>query len=138
MSLIKDLLEIPPDLSTASKYTAFNGIIYLAAGGLLVIWPGAVQALFMDRAFVGDEGGIMRALGMAIMVIGWLYLFGGRMGGRQVVAASVIDRLTIVPVVLVPLVIAGVFPHLFLTFAILDATLAIGAWVLFGRWSRWT
>jgi hypothetical protein len=135
MSLIKDLLEIPPDLSTASKYTAFNGIIYLAAGGLLVIWPGAVQALFMDRAFVGDEGGIMRALGMAIMVIGWLYLFGGRMGGRQVVAASVIDRLTIVPVVLVPLAIAGVFPHLFLMFAILDATLAIVAWVLFGRWA---
>jgi hypothetical protein len=135
MSLIKDLLEIPPDLSTASKYTAFNGIIYLAVGGLLVIWPGAVQALFMDRAFVGDEGGGIRALGMAVMVIGWLYLFGGRTGGRQVVAASVIDRLTIVPVVLVPLVIAGVFPHLFLTFAILDATLAVGAWVLFGRWT---
>jgi hypothetical protein len=132
MSLIKDLLEIPPELSTASKYTAFNGTIYLAAGGLLVIWPGAVQALFMDRAFVGDEGGLVRALGMAVMVIGWLYVFGGRSGGRQVVAASVIDRLTIVPIVLVPLAIAGVFPHLFLAFAILDASLATGAWVLFG------
>src|SRR5262249_6902336 len=119
MSLIKGLLETPPDLSTASKYTAFNGIIYLAAGGLLIIWPGAVQALFMDRSFVGDEGGLVRALGMAVMVIGWLYVFGGRTGGRQVVAASVIDRLTIVPAVLVPLAIAGVFPHLFLTFAML-------------------
>jgi hypothetical protein len=35
--------------------------------------------------------------------------------------------------VIVPLAIAGVFPHLFLAFAILDATLAMGAWALFGR-----
>ena len=66
------------------------------------------------------------------MVVGRLNLFGRRSGGRQVVAASVIDRLTIDPAVLVPLAIAGVFPHLFLAFAILDASLATGAWVLFG------
>jgi hypothetical protein len=29
--------------------------------------------------------------------------------------------------------IAGVFPHLFFTFAVLDPSLAIGAWVLLGR-----
>jgi len=132
MGLVKDLLEKPADLSTASKYTAMNGVIYLAAGALLIVSPGATQTIFMDRAFVGDEGGIMRALGMAVAVIGWLYLFGGRSGARQIVAASVFDRLTLVPVVLVPLAIAGVFPHLFLAFAILDASLAIGAWVLFG------
>jgi hypothetical protein len=50
---------------------------------------------------------------------------------RQIVAASVFDRLILVPVVLVPLAIASVFPHLFLAFAILDAGLAIrsvGSW----------
>ena len=31
------------------------------------------------------------------------------------------------------LAISGVFPHLLLTFAILDASLAIGAWALLGR-----
>jgi hypothetical protein len=31
----------------------------------------------MDRTFVGDEGGLVRALGMAVMVIGWLYLLAG-------------------------------------------------------------
>ena len=133
VSLVNDLLEIPADLSAASKYTAINGMIYLAIGALLIVWPGTTQTLFMDRAFVGDEGGLVRAIGMAVAVIGWLYLFGGRSGARQVVAASVYDRLTLVPVVLVPLAIAGVFPHLFLAFAILDAALAIGAWVLFGR-----
>ena len=76
----------------------------------------------------------MRVIGLTIMVIGWLYLFGGRSGARQFVAAFVIDRLVFVPVVLVPLATAGVFPHLLMTFAILDASLAIGAWAL--RWSR--
>jgi hypothetical protein len=67
------------------------------------------------------------------VVIGWLYFFGGRSGARQIVAASVVDRLVFVPVVLVPLIIAGVFPHLLGTLAILDPALAIGAWVLHNR-----
>src|SRR6516165_3244037 len=78
MSLIETLLEKPTNLSIASKYTAMNGIVYLSAGALLILWPGAVQAIFRDRAFVGDEQGLIRALGMAVVVIGWLYLFGGR------------------------------------------------------------
>ena len=82
MSLIETLLEKPTNLSIASKYTAMNGIVYLSAGALLILWPGAVQAIFRDRAFAGDEQGIIRALGMAVVVIGWLYLFGGRSESR--------------------------------------------------------
>jgi len=72
-------------------------------------------------------------VGLTVVVIGWLYLFGGRSGARQFVPASVVDRLIFVPMVLVPLAIAGVFPHLLLAFTFLDMSLAIGAWVLFGR-----
>ena len=133
MSLIKDLLEKPPTLSTTSKYTVMNGVVYLGVGALLVVWPAVTQTLFRDPAFVGHEGALIRVIGMTIGVIGWLYLFGGRSGARQFVAASVIDRLVFVPAVLVPLAIAGVFPHLLLTFAIFDPSLAIGAWVLLGR-----
>ena len=132
-SLINDLLEKPTNLSPASKYTAMNGLIYLTGGVLLIVWPGLTQTLFMDRAFVGDEQGLIRVMGLTVVVIGWLYLFGGRSDARQVVAASVVDRLIFVPVVLVPLAIAGVFPHLLLAFAFLDVALAIGAWVIFGR-----
>ena len=39
----------------------------------------------------------MRVIGLTIVVIGWLYFFGGRSGARQFVAASVIDRLVFVP-----------------------------------------
>jgi hypothetical protein len=73
---------------------------------------------------------------MTVMVIGWLYLFGGLSGGRRIVAASVLDRMVLVPLVLVPLAIAGVFPHLLLAFAVLDPTLGIGAWLLLGRSDR--
>ena len=132
-SLINELLEKPTNLSTASKYTAMNGLIYLAGGVLLIVWPGLTQTLFMERAFVGDEQGLIRAMGLTVVVIGWLYLFGGRSDARQVVAASVVNRLTFVPVVLVLLAIAGVFPHLLLSFAFLDVALAIGAWLIFGR-----
>jgi len=55
MSLIKDLLEHPGDLPITSKYTAMNGLIYLVSGALLIIWPGVVQTIFRDAAFVGNE-----------------------------------------------------------------------------------
>jgi len=133
MALIKDLLDKPPTLSTASKYTAMNGVVYLGVGALLLAWPGATQTIFMEPAFVGNEEGLIRMIGMTVAVIGWLYLFGGRSGSRQFVAASVVDRLVFVPAVLVPLAIACVFPHLLVTFAILDPLLAIGAWALLAR-----
>ena len=133
MSLIKDLLEKPAILSVGSKYTAMNGLLYLATGALLIAWPGAVQTLFMDPAFVGHEEALFRVIGLTVAVIGWLYVFGGRSGAQQAVAASVIDRLVFVPVVLVPLAISGVFPHFLVALAILEPALAIGAWVLLNR-----
>jgi hypothetical protein len=72
-------------------------------------------------------------IGLTVVVIGWLYIFGGRSGARQFIAASVIDRLIFVPAVLIPLAIAGVFPRLFLIFTIVDALLAVGAWALLAR-----
>jgi hypothetical protein len=130
MSFSSDLLETVPSPSQASKWTAMNGLIYLGLGALFLVWPGAVQTIFVDKPFVGQEEALFRVIGMTVMVIGWLYLFGGRSGSRQVVAASVLDRWILVPAVLVPLSIFGVFPHALLAFALLDASLAFGAWVL--------
>lgn len=133
MSVISDLLETPPRLTTASRYTALNGVVYLIAGATLVVWPGIVQALFREAAFVGNEGALMRVIGLTVVVIGWLYVFGGRSDARQIVAASVVDRLVFVPLVLLPIAFAGIFPRLFVAFALLDASLAIGAWWLMHR-----
>ena len=134
MSLIKDLLEQPGDPSITSKYTVMNGVIYLGIGVLVIIWPGMVQTIFRDAAFVGNEAALIRVMGMAVAVIGWLYLFGGLSG--EIVAASVLDRVVLVPLVLVSLAIAGIFPHLLLAFALLDPTLGIGTWLLLSRLGR--
>jgi hypothetical protein len=133
MSLIKDLLQKSPNLSAGSKYTEVNGLLYLGMGALLITWPGAIQTLFMDPAFAGHEEALFRVIGLTVVVIGWLYVFGGRSGARQAVASSVVDRLVFVPLVLVPLAISGVFPHFLVTLAILEPTLAIGAWALLNR-----
>jgi hypothetical protein len=77
MSLVNGLFERPSTLPAASKCTVMNGIIYLAAGVLFIVWPGATQTLLMDRTFVGDEQGLVRVVGLTVVVIGWLYLFGG-------------------------------------------------------------
>jgi hypothetical protein len=130
VSFTSDLLETPPNLSSASKWTAMNGYVYLSLGALFIIWPGAVQTLFRDEPFAGHEGALFRMLGLTIAVIGWLYLFGGRSGGRQIVPASVLDRWILVPAVGVSVALSGVFPHAILAFVLLDASLALGAWIL--------
>jgi hypothetical protein len=129
MSLIATLVQ-KPKLTAAAKYHVLNGVIYLAAGVGLILWPGLVQALLRDPPFTGHESGLFRALGLTTVVIGWHYYFGGRTGGEQVVAAGVIDRLIYIPLVLLPLALAGVFPHTLIAFTILDVGLAIGSWTL--------
>ena len=136
MYLFDALCETPPKLTNSSKFTVFNGVIYMTAGGLLLIWPGAVQTLFFDSEFAGQESALVRLLGMTLAIIGWFYFFGGRSGGRQIVAASVLDRIILVPLVLVPLAIAGVFPILLGTFAVLDPALGFAAWWLLAKENR--
>ncbi len=133
MTLFGALCDTPSVLANSSKFTILNGIIYMGAGTLLMIWPGAVQALFLEPEFVGRESALVRILGMTLAIIGWFYFFGGRSGSRQVVAASVIDRIVLVPIVLVPLALSGVFPRLLVAFAILDPVLGVVAWYLLNK-----
>lgn len=130
MSLINELKETPSNLRQSSKFNVLNGVLYFAAGMLLILWPGAVQVLFGEAEFVGNEASLIRVVGMAVAVIGWLYFFGGRSGGRQFTAASVLDRIILVPLVLVPIAMSGVYPALFIAFAILDPVLGLTAWYL--------
>jgi hypothetical protein len=133
MSLFNDLFARPGDLPNTSKYTMLNGVMYLGIGLGLLAWPGMVQTIFKDAAFVGNEAALIRLIGLSVGVIGWFYLFGGQSGDRRFVAASVLNRVVLIPIVLVPLALAGVFPHLLLTLAFLDPALGIGAWLLLSR-----
>jgi hypothetical protein len=46
-------------------------------------WPGVIQTLLGDAPFQGHEAALVRVLGMALAVIGWLYFFGGRSGAGR-------------------------------------------------------
>ncbi len=133
MPLLTDLMESPSNLPPSSRFTVANGVLYMAAGAFFLAWPGAVQALLFEAAYVGREEGLVRVIGMTLAIIGWFYFFGGRCGARQIVAASVLDRITLVPLVLIPLAIAGVFPHMMLLFAVLDPALGLVAWYLLSK-----
>ena len=133
MSLLAALKESPAPLSKASRFTWMCGAFYMATGALVLAWPGIAQAVMGDPDFVGHEAALLRVLGLCVLVIGWLYFFGGRSGGRQFVAATVIDRIVLVPLVLVPTALAGVLPHTLLLFAVTDPALAVVAWLLLAR-----
>ena len=130
LEFVKELWKTPKDLSVASKFTISNGVFYMSIGGLFVVWPGAVQTLFFESELVGREADLVRVLGLTIAIIGWFYFIGGRTGATQMVAASVLNRVALVPAVLIPLAISGVFPNLLWGFAILDPTLGVIAWCL--------
>lgn len=136
MQLINDLFEKSPDQTVVSRYTAMNGVIYLGAGALLVLWPGAMQTIFGDSAFVGREEGLIRVVGLTVVIIGFLYLLGGRANAAQIIAVSIVCRPFLVPLTIVPLAIAGVFPGLLLTFVVLDTSLSIIGWVLYRKTRR--
>jgi hypothetical protein len=131
--LLAALKESPAPLSMASRFTWMCGAFYMASGALVMSWPESAQVLMRDPDFVGHEAGLVRVLGMCVLVIGWLYFFGGRSGGRQVVAATIFDRIVLVPLVLVPTALAGVIPHTLLMFAVVDPVLAVIAWLLLSR-----
>lgn len=132
MSFVAALLASPPS-TPLSRYTAWNGALYLATGALLYAWPGAAQTLFGAAPFSAGEGGLVRVVGFTVMVIGWFYVMGARTRADSFGLATVVDR-ALVPLFLVPLAVTGaVDPHVVVPFAILDPVLAIGAFVIWRR-----
>jgi hypothetical protein len=133
MSLLAALKTAPTPLPKVALFNIFCGALYLANGAVIIAWPGIAQTLFLEPAFIGHESGLLRVIGMTLAIIGWLYIFASRSGGTQVAAATVLDRITIVPLVLFAVSLTGTFPHLFLVFAILDPILGLTAWYLLTR-----
>lgn len=133
MSLISDLRQRPANLSVASRFTSTSGLLYMTVGLMLLAWPDSVQTLFQDPPFVGQERTLARVIGMTVLIIGWFYYFGGRSGGRQFVAATIVDRVVLVPLVLIPVALGGTFPNVMLAFAALDPLLAVVTWRLLSK-----
>ena len=96
MPLIAELLATPHELPDASRYTVANGVLYMISGVTFLTAPGAVQAIFADPPFAGHDEASVRVVGLLIVTIGWLAMFGGLTGQRRFVAATVVSRILFV------------------------------------------
>jgi hypothetical protein len=136
MQLVRDLFGKAPEQSAVSRFLALNGAIYIAAGAILVMWPGSMQAVFGDAAFVGREQGLIRVVGLTVVIIGVLYLLGGRGNSAQIIAVSILCRPVLVPATILPIALAGVFPGLLFTFVFLDMGLSVISLIIYLRLRR--
>lgn len=130
----REMLRPPATPATPlSRYTHWNGIVYVALGGTLYLAPGLVRTLLFMEPFTGREEGYMRLLGLAVAIIGWFYVFGARTRAESFSLATIADRLAL-PVLLLPLYFNGQLEAgLVFAFAVLDPLLALGAYLIWRR-----
>jgi hypothetical protein len=128
------MLETPAGAPGAlSRYTFWNGVMYLVVGGALYLAPEVARKLLFMAPFSGHEEGYMRLLGVTVAIIGWFYVFGARTRADSFALATVADRIA-VPVLLLPLYFTGQVPAgPIFAFALLDPLLALGAYLIWRR-----
>jgi len=130
--LIQALVEKSASRSTASRFTSLSGVFYLGMGLTICAAPSLVPLLFFEPTFTGREQGIFRLVGWIMAVVGWFLWIGGRTGAHSFVAAGIVARLA-VPLLVVPLAVTGVFPHMMYAFGALDPLSALVTWRMLSR-----
>src|SRR5688572_9653730 len=130
--LIQALAEKSASPSPASRFTSISGLRYLRMGLTIGALPALVPMLFVEPPFTGREAGLFRLVGWIMAVVGWFLWIGGRSGARSFVAAGIIARLA-VPLLVVPLAVTGVFPHMMYAFGALDPLSALVTWRMLSR-----
>lgn len=130
---LRAMLAPPPaPLTPLARYTLANGLFYLAFGLAVLVWPGVTE-LLGAAPLIGPAEGLARVVGFSLMVIGWFYVMGARTNADTFGLATVADRI-VVPFVFAALVLwGGVDPYLVGPIAVLDPTLALGAWWVWRR-----
>lgn len=138
MSFFAALAARPTEpLSPLARYTVANGLFYLLLGALLYAGAGPIVDLIAQLEGTGlQEVGLVRVVGMAVGIIGFFYIMGGRTNADSFGLATVADRL-LVPFLLLPLWALGELPaSLALPFALLDPLLGLGAYAIWARSRR--
>jgi hypothetical protein len=130
--LLQALTERPATSSPAARFTSASGIFYLATGLAICAAPTLIPTLFFEPALAGREAGLFRLIGWVMAVVGWFLWIGGRTGARAFVAAGIVARLA-VPLVVIPLAMNGVFPHMMYVFGALDPASGLVTWRLLAR-----
>lgn len=131
--MLKELLAPPPPATPLSTYTTINGMVYMLMGLSFWIWPYALE-LFGHPALTPATQGPIRGIGIAVIQIGWFYVWGARTRNVAFSLASVVNRLVFGPVLILPLVYMKLLePTLGIPFVVIDMILGAG---MFALWKR--
>lgn len=133
--MLKVLFAPAPPHTALSWYITWNGALYLSSGVMFWVWPYALEWLGAP-ALSTVEAGYVRSIGIAVIQIGWFYLWGARTRSEVFCLSTIPNRLA-APLLILPLVFTGrLVPALGIPFSILDPVLAIGAWIVWKRSTR--
>ena len=131
--MFKELLAPAPPPTALSTYTTINGAMYIATGLLFWLWPYALE-LFGHPALTPATQGPIRGIGIAVIQIGWFYIWGARTRNVAFSLASVVNRLLFGPVLILPLVFMKLLePTLGIPFVVIDVVLGLGMFVIWKR-----
>ena len=76
-------------LSKLSRYTFWNGVLYVAVGAAMYAGPASI--LIAATGTPVDQVGTLRVIGMAVAFIGWFYMMGARTGAASFGLATAED-----------------------------------------------
>lgn len=79
--MFKALLAPTGPSTPLSTYITINGVIYMSTGFLFWLYPYALE-LFGSPKLTDDVAGYARGIGIAVIQIGWFYLWGARTRSR--------------------------------------------------------
>jgi hypothetical protein len=115
-----------------SRFTFWNGLIYLPTGFLFLLFPQVLELTGYPP--LGDAAGPIRGVGLCVIYIGSFYLWGARSRFTPLALATVFNRVFVGPLLILPLVYFKLMhPLLGIPFMLLDMVLGGAMYVIWKR-----
>lgn len=134
MRMALGMHETPLRITPTHRFLFLQGVLYAGAGLLFMILPRqsvylvTLGALSTDSFEIDDSGHptelrMLQFTGFLVMLVGYFYMQGARENTLHFVAASTLNRVVFVPLLMLLLAIFGARLPLCILFALLDPAL---------------
>lgn len=131
-SIFQAMLAPAPPATPLSRFTAFTGLFNLPIGLLLLVYPQALELTGYPP--IGDAAGPLRGVGICVVYISCFYLAVARSRFAPAALATVVARIFLGPLMILPLVFLKLM-HPLLGIPLMISDLVMGAimWVIWAR-----
>jgi hypothetical protein len=122
LPMIKAMMIPVSPPTPLSRFTFWNGLIYLPTGLLFLFFPQVLE--LTGYPTLGDAAGPVRGVGLCVVYIGSFYLWSARSRFTPLALATVFNRVFVGPLLILPLVAFNLMhPLLGIPFMVLDMVL---------------